>query len=368
MKLSHTLPATSAVFDDPNLVSAAGLVPVLALADRAGLRRLADEHLSVPGDKGANAGLKVASLVAGMVAGADSIDDMALLRHGGMGRVFARAYAPSTLGSFLRSFTFGHVRQLDAVASRFLTRLAAQGERAAQVVGDGTGGRVLVDIDDTIIQVHGHAKQGAGFGYSGVRGLNALLATVTTSGSTSTGGPPPVDPRQEVLVQYAPRVWLHSAEEYFPSSVEFGFPSMTRFVGPDGNYWVRSTIDLDSPSDDSLAFFLGDLDDAPVYAYYADKGNDIVDLVYFFYYPYNRGKEVVDTIWGNHVGDWEHITVRLMRGPDDALTPLQVYLSAHSFGGAYDWADTRGSTTSCSVSPTIDFTCSTSQPVHMLVT
>ena len=183
MKLSHTLPATSAVFDDPNLVSAAGLVPVLALADRAGLRRLADEHLSVPGDKGANAGLKVASLVAGMVAGADSIDDMALLRHGGMGRVFARAYAPSTLGSFLRAFTFGHVRQLDAVASRFLTNLAAQGGQAAPVLGDGTGARVLVDVDDTIIEVHGHAKQGAGFGYSGVRGLNALLATVTTTNS-----------------------------------------------------------------------------------------------------------------------------------------------------------------------------------------
>ena len=180
MKLSHTLTATSAVFDDPNLVSAAGLVPALALADRAGLRRLADEHLSVSTDKGANAGLKVASLVAGMVAGADSIDDMALLRHGGMGRVFARAYAPSTLGSFLRAFTFGHVRQLDAVASRFLTALAAQ---APQVLGDGSGGRVLVDVDDTIIEVHGHAKQGAGFGYSGVRGLNALLATVTTTNS-----------------------------------------------------------------------------------------------------------------------------------------------------------------------------------------
>ena len=78
----------------------------------------------MPTDKGANAGLKVASLVGGMVAGADSIDDMALLRHGGMGRVFARAYAPSTLGSFLRAFTFGHVRQLDAVASRFLVALA----------------------------------------------------------------------------------------------------------------------------------------------------------------------------------------------------------------------------------------------------
>ena len=180
MKLSHTRAATLAVFDDPNLVGSAGLVPVLALADAAGLAALAGQHLSVPGDKGANAGLKVASLVAGMVAGADSIEDMALLRHGGMGRVFARAYAPSTLGSFLRAFSFGHVRQLDAVASRFLTNLTAQ---APQVTGDGTNGRVLVDVDDTIIEVHGHAKQGAGFGYSKVRGLNALLATATTASS-----------------------------------------------------------------------------------------------------------------------------------------------------------------------------------------
>jgi hypothetical protein len=179
VKLSHTRAATAAVFDDPNLVASAGLVPVLVLADAAGLGTLASEHLSVPGDKGANAGLKVASVVAGMVAGADSIDDMALLRHGGMGRVFDRAYAPSTLGSFLRSFAFGHVRQLDAVASRFLTNLAGQ---APQVAGGDARARVLVDVDDTIIEVHGHAKQGAGFGYSKVRGLNALLATVTTSG------------------------------------------------------------------------------------------------------------------------------------------------------------------------------------------
>lgn len=187
MKLSHTLTRTSAVFDDPNLVSAAGLVPVLALADRAGLRQLADEHLSVPTDKGANAGLKVASLVAGMVAGADSIDDMALLRHGGMGRVFSRAYAPSTLGSFLRAFTFGHVRQLDAVAARFLlalSRLVGLGRPASQAgdVAADTGGYAFVDVDDTIIEVHGHAKQGAGFGYTRVRGLNALIATLTTSG------------------------------------------------------------------------------------------------------------------------------------------------------------------------------------------
>ena len=168
------------MFDDPNLVSSAGLVPLLALAESAGLHTLTQQHLTVPGDKGANAGLKAASLVAGMVAGADSIDDMALLRHGGMGRVFSHTYAPSTLGSFLRAFTFGHVRQLDAVASRFLTRLADQ------VPLLGTGGdedHVLVDVDDTIIKVHGYAKQGAGFGYTGVRGLNALLATATTPGS-----------------------------------------------------------------------------------------------------------------------------------------------------------------------------------------
>jgi hypothetical protein len=165
------------VFDDPNLVSAAGLVPVLKLAERAGLQRLAEQHLSVPTDKGANAGSKVVSLVAGMVAGADSIDDMGVLRHGGMGRIFTRAYAPSTLGSFLRSFTFGHVRQLDAVASRFLTGLTL----VAPMPGSASNELVLVDVDDTIIQVHGYAKQGSGYGYSGVRGLNALLATVTTA-------------------------------------------------------------------------------------------------------------------------------------------------------------------------------------------
>jgi hypothetical protein len=123
MRLSHTWLDVGGVRRPESRVGR-GLVPVMALAERAGLADLADEHLSVPTDKGANAGLKVASLVAGMVAGADSIDDMALLRHGGMGRVFARAYAPSTLGSFLRAFTFGHVRQLDAVASRFLLALA----------------------------------------------------------------------------------------------------------------------------------------------------------------------------------------------------------------------------------------------------
>lgn len=177
MQLSHTRPVVSAVFDEPNLVSSAGLVPVMALARKAGLRELADERLTVPTDKGANPGLKLSSLVAGMVAGADSIEDMALLRHGGMGTVLPAGYAPSTLGSFLRSFTFGHVRQADAVASRFLLNLAEHTE----LLGRGQdAGTVTVDLDDTVVEVHGYAKQGAAFGYSGVRGLNAVLATVST--------------------------------------------------------------------------------------------------------------------------------------------------------------------------------------------
>jgi hypothetical protein len=179
MQFKHAPAAVSAVFDDPNLVSAAGLVPMLRLAQQAGLAGLAQDRLSVPTDKGANAGAKVSALVAGMLAGADSIDDMNLLRHGGMGRLFDRTYAPSTLGSFLREFRFGHVRQLDAVASRVLQNLTAD----TPLLQGRDGERVMVDLDDTIIEVHGYQKQGASFGYSGVRGLNALLATASTTSS-----------------------------------------------------------------------------------------------------------------------------------------------------------------------------------------
>jgi hypothetical protein len=144
MQVSHASRTAVASFDDPNLVSSAGLLPVMRLAEKTGLRALADQWLTVPTDKGANAGSKVESIVAGMVAGADSIDDVAVLRHGGMNRLFASCYAPSTLGSFLRAFTFGHVRQLDAVASRLLINLA--GQTPLVPAGSNT---VFVDVDDT---------------------------------------------------------------------------------------------------------------------------------------------------------------------------------------------------------------------------
>jgi hypothetical protein len=178
MRLSHAAPVRSVRFDDPTLVSCGGLVPVLALADRAGLTVLAGTHLTVPGGAGVAAGAKVSGLVAGMVAGADSITDMDLLRHGGMGRLFAGVRAPSTLGVFLRAFRFGHVRQLDAVAARMLAGLA----RHAPIIAASEPVTYL-DIDDTIRATFGYAKQGAGYGYTGVKGLNALLATASSASS-----------------------------------------------------------------------------------------------------------------------------------------------------------------------------------------
>jgi hypothetical protein len=175
MRLSHARAAISARFDDPNLVSCAGLIPVMALASRCGLAGLLVEQLTLAGKGTANAAAKILALVGGMVAGADSISDMDLLRHGGMDRVVDGVRAPSTLGTFLRRFTFGHVRQLDAVAARLLTRLAA----VAPLL-PGADRWLIVDIDDTVRQTYGYAKQGSGRGYTGVKGLNALLAVLST--------------------------------------------------------------------------------------------------------------------------------------------------------------------------------------------
>ena len=173
MQVCHKI--SSAVFDDPNLVSCAGLVPVVALAERAGLHRLVGEHVRVPGAAGSNPVIKVVALIAGMIAGADSIDDMDLLRHGAMGRIFSAVRAPSTLGTFLRAFTFGHVRQLDAVASRFLVNLTGQVPVLA-----GADQVAYLDIDDTIKATYRYLKEGAGYGYSKVKGLNAIFAIIST--------------------------------------------------------------------------------------------------------------------------------------------------------------------------------------------
>ena len=173
MKASHKV---QPVFDDPNLVGCAGLVPALLLAESAGLHDLLGEHLSVDSP---NPVLKSAGVVAGMLAGADSIDDMNVLRHGGMPKLFGGVRAPSTYGTFLRSFTHGHVKQLDAVGSRLLAGLT---DRVPGLLKGGIGpdGIAFLDLDDTIRQVHGYGTRAAAYPYSGVFGLNAMPPVCST--------------------------------------------------------------------------------------------------------------------------------------------------------------------------------------------
>jgi len=173
VKASHSI---RPVFDDPNLVSTAGLVPTLRLAETAGLHDLLEQRLTVASP---NPAAKATCVIGGMLAGADSIDDLNLLRHGAMDRLFNGLRAPSTLGTYLRSFTHGHVQQLDAVGTRVLAGLTTQvpGLIAGAQEPDGLA---LIDVDDTIREVHGYAKQGAAYGYSKVRGLNAQLAVLST--------------------------------------------------------------------------------------------------------------------------------------------------------------------------------------------
>nr|WP_300141674.1 IS1380 family transposase [Propionicimonas sp.] len=172
MRVCHSL---DPVFDDPNLIAFGGLPAVMTLAERVGLHDLVDERVTVPGPAGANASVKVPAIVAGMIAGADSISDLDVLRHGGMGRVFTGLRSATTLGTHLRGYRFGHVRQLDAVAARLLVRLA----RVSPILA-GAEHVAYVDVDDTVRETHGYRKQGAAYGYSRVKGLNAQLAIVST--------------------------------------------------------------------------------------------------------------------------------------------------------------------------------------------
>lgn len=182
MRFCHAADKTHAIFDDEHVISYGGLAPALRLAERAGLERLAGEHVALGAAEGANAAAKVTTIVAGMACGADSIDDLGVLRHGGMDKLFDGVRAPSTLGSFLRAFTWGNVRQLGQVARLLLPALAEHTPLLP-------GARVLafLDIDSMQRRTYGYAKQGSGFGHTKiqgksvlVRGLNVLAVTLST--------------------------------------------------------------------------------------------------------------------------------------------------------------------------------------------
>jgi hypothetical protein len=163
-------------FDERRAVADAGIVLPVTLAARLGIEGLVDRVVRLGARAGAaNAGRKVMTLVAAMLLGADSIDDCDVLRSGRTGALLGRVAAPSTLGTFLRAFSFGHVRQLD--------RVLAEALRRAWSAGAGPGdGRLVVDLDSFVGEVHGYHKQGASFGYTRQRGYHPLLATRADTG------------------------------------------------------------------------------------------------------------------------------------------------------------------------------------------
>ncbi|MFD4263748.1 IS1380 family transposase [Streptomyces sp. NPDC058534] len=178
MQSSHAAGHVSARFDEPNLIADAGLLPLVALAERAGLPALAaGVRIEAAGNSGgAHAPAKVMSLLGAMCAGADSIEDADRLRHGAMNRAFGGIRAPSTLGTFLRSFTHGHNRQLHRVHRDFPASLA----RHTPLL-PGAGEVMFTDIDPTHRRVYGRAKQGAEHGrLKGQRTLHPIVATLST--------------------------------------------------------------------------------------------------------------------------------------------------------------------------------------------
>ncbi len=177
MQSSHALDRAEITFDDDHAVANAGLLLTATLAARLGLEALVDDMVDLGDRPGAGRpGRKVMTLVQSMVAGGDCIDDAEVLRAGATGGVLPhRVMAPSTLGTFLRSFTFGHVRQLDRVAEAALTR--------AWAAGAGPGDApTTVDLDSTVCEVHGYHKGGAAYGHTRALGLHPLLATRASTG------------------------------------------------------------------------------------------------------------------------------------------------------------------------------------------
>jgi hypothetical protein len=177
MRSSHTLDQLDICFDDTHAIANAGLVLPATLAERLGVEQAADQVIDLGERAGAyRPGRKLLTLVHSMLAGGDCIDDADLLRCGATARVLGhRVMAPSTLGTFLRSFSFGHVRQLDRLTEQILTRAWAAG------VGPGDG-PMTIDLDSTVCEVHGYHKQGAAYGYTHTLGYHPLVASRADTG------------------------------------------------------------------------------------------------------------------------------------------------------------------------------------------
>lgn len=177
MRSCHTLDRLAVMFDDDHVVADAGLVLPATLAQHLGLRELIEKRIDLGDAPGrANVGPKAMTVIHSVLAGGDCIDDADALRCADTAAVLGHGVpAPSTLGTFLRSFTWGHVRQLDKASGELLKR--------AWAAGAGPGDEpVTIDVDSTICETYGLAKQGGVFGHTKVRGYHPLLAVIAGTG------------------------------------------------------------------------------------------------------------------------------------------------------------------------------------------
>ncbi len=176
-RVSHAIDRIRVSFDDERLVANAGLLLVATLAVRLDLEAVVNATVRLSGRVGGSRpGRKVMTLVTSIAAGGSHIDHAEVLRAGGTRKVLPfRVMAPSTLGTFLRAFSFGHVRQLEAVVGEALRRAWSMG-------AGPRSGQLVIDVDSTICEVEGHKKQGAAFGYTKVLGYHPLLATRADTG------------------------------------------------------------------------------------------------------------------------------------------------------------------------------------------
>jgi hypothetical protein len=188
VKLPDAWSRATPVFDDDNLVSFAGLAPMMALAERAGLSELIGERVRFRSTNVASAGVnpagKLTSIIAGMAVGADCIEDLDVIRAGGMKQIFGGVYACATLGQLLREFTHGHTLQLASVARAHLVNLVGCTDLLP-----GIEQRAFIDIDSLLRPVYGNHKQGASYGHTKIagkqilrKGLSPLITTISTSG------------------------------------------------------------------------------------------------------------------------------------------------------------------------------------------
>ena len=178
MRSSHNLARVETTFDDDSVVPNGGLQAPAALAQKLGIAELIDQRVKLPADAAgrAHVGVKALTVIGAMLAGGDSIDDVAVLRAGAAPRVFTATRAASTIGVWLRGFIWATVRMLDAVSRIVLARAWGAG-LGPELAADHT-----IDLDSTVCQTYGVAKQGARFGYTGVRGYHPLLATLAATG------------------------------------------------------------------------------------------------------------------------------------------------------------------------------------------